>query len=306
MFSMNLAHVERLDLNLLVAFHALFVERQVTRAAARTGVTQSAMSHSLARLREHLGDALFVRTPRGLAPTPRAAALGPEIARALGELDRALAPTAAFDPSALVRTFSIATADYATLVLLPQLYARLAREAPGVALRLRPAAQDLDRELEGGELDLALGPPVGLSPRLVAPKLLDDGFVCVVRRGHPHVAKRLTLQRFVSLQHLQIALRGVPGGPVDDALAARGLRRRVALFVPHFLAAASIVERSDLVLTLAARAASVLAPRFGLRVMPTPLPVKGFSLHQIWHEQSQADPAHAWLRSLVADAARRA
>lgn len=305
MFDMNTAHVARIDLNLLVAFHALFVERQVTRAAARTGVTQSAMSHALGRLREHLGDELFVRTPRGLLPTPRAEALGPEIERLLGELDTALSPAAAFDAAKLVRTFSIASADYGELVLLPSLFARVAREAPHVSLRLRPASQALDRDLEAGTIDLALGPPVDLSPRLVAPKLFDDQFVCVVRRGHPIVKKRLTLKQFVALDHMQIAVRGAPGGPVDDALAAVGLQRRVALFVPHFLAAPMIVAKSDLVLTLASRVAAALASRFELSVFPTPLAVEGFAIHQIWHEQRQNDPAHAWLRATVADVAKR-
>lgn len=304
MFDMNQAHVARIDLNLLVAFTAMFDELQVTRAAARTGVTQSAMSHALARLRAHLDDELFIRTPRGLLPTPKAQALAPTVKRLLDELDRALAPTAPFDPATLERTFTIATTDYAEIVLLPPLLEIVRRVAPKVSLRLRPASLRLDQDLEASDLDLAFAPAVELSPRLIAPKLFDDHFVCVVRSGHPGVGRRLTLKRFVGLDHLQISPRGGPGGPVDDALARMRMRRRVALFVPNFLSAPMIVAESDLVLTLAARVAALLAPRFDLSVFPTPLDVPGFSIHQIWHEQRKADAGHAWLRGLVADVAK--
>lgn len=301
---MQLAHIRSLDLNLLVALDALLAERHVTRAARRVGLTQSAMSHALGRLRAHLGDELFVRSPRGVLPTPRALALEAPLRAALVEMDRALAPEGAIDFAALDRTFVLGAADYAAVMLVPALLARVAAEAPRVNLRVRSAPQDTEGELERGAIDVSLALPIGLGPRLVSRHLFDDEFVCVVREGHPKVKSRLTLERFVELEHVQINVRGTPGGPVDSALAERGLSRRIACYVPHFLAAPLIVAESDLVLTMAARLAHKIAPRSGLRVLPTPLPVPGFAMHAIWHERVAKDPVHAWFRGLVADTAR--
>jgi DNA-binding transcriptional LysR family regulator len=301
---MSMVHVRDLDLNLLLAFNALATERHVTRAAREVGVTQSAMSHSLARLRAHLGDPLFVRSPRGLLPTPRALALEGPIRNALEDLDRAFAPPEVFAPETLRRTFVVAATDYAEIVLLPPLLERLRGVAPHVILRLRATPTLPEGELESGAVDVVLSPARNLTPRLLAPRLFDEQFVCVVREGHPTVKARLTLERFVALDHLLISVQGTPGGPVDDALKREGLSRRVALYVPHFLSAAMLVAKSDLVLTVASRIAKLMAPMLGLRVFPTPVPVRPFAIHQIWHERHQKDPAHAWFRGLVAEVAK--
>ena len=304
MFIMNLSHVHALDLNLLLAFDALVAERHVTRAAKRVGISQSAMSHALARLRAHLDDELFVRSPRGLLPTPRAAALEGPIHAALEALDRALAPPAVFEPRTLARTFVVAATDYAEMVLLPPLLQLLRAVAPHVILRLRPTPAAPERELERGAVDVVLSPPRDLTPRLVAPRLFDERFVCVVREGHPTVKRTLSLERFLALDHLLISVQGTPGGPMDDALAQRGLARRIALYVPHFLTAPMLVATSDLVLTVASRIAQSMAPMVGLRIFPTPIPLPPFAIHQIWHERHQQDPAHAWFRGLIAQVAK--
>ena len=301
---MNLAPVRTLDLNLLLAFDALVTERHVTRAAQRVGISQSAMSHALARLRAHLGDELFVRSPRGLIATPRAAALEGPIRDALQALDRALAPPGVFEPRTLARTFVVAATDYAEIVLLPPLLERLRAAAPHVILRLRPTPASPETELERGAVDVVLSPSRDLGPRLVAPRLFDERFVCVVREGHPSVKRKLTLQRFLALDHLLISVLGTPGGPMDDALAQKGLARRIALYVPHFLTAPMLVAKSDLVLTVASRLARVMAPMVGLRIFPTPIPIPMFAIHQIWHERHQQDPAHAWFRGLIAQVAK--
>ncbi len=304
---MNEVHLESLDMNLLVALDALLEERNVTRAAARLGITQSATSHALARLRIVTGDALLVRTSKGMVPTVRAEALAAPIRRALEEVTRALAPPAAFDPRSARLRITLGTSDYGELVLLPQLVERLAREAPGIDLRVRSIDASLAEPLAAGGIDLAfalLGQ--GDAPGLVRRKLFDEDFVCVVRRGHPLAAKKkLTLARFVAASHALISPSETEGGIVDDALARLGMRRRVAVTVPHFLIAPHLVASSDLVLTLARRVADVLAKPLHLAVLDPPreLSLPGFTIAAVWHERTMNDPAQRWLRERVVEIA---
>lgn len=304
MFIMHPTNVAGVDLNLLVAFDALAAELHVTRAAKRVGLSQPAMSHALKRLRDLLDDELFVRTARGLLPTTRAEALAPVVHRTLAEIGAALAPPRAFDPKTLRRTFVVRATDYVEIALLPPLLARLREAGPHVVLRLRPTSGTSDEAVDLLDHDLLVGPLAKSSPRLVAQKLFDDDFVTVARRDHPVVKKRLSIEQFVALDHIQISIRGTPGGPVDDALQKRGLQRRIALFVPHFLSAPAIVAESDLILTLARRVANRVAPMLDLRVFTPPLEIPGFTIQQVWHERNHADPAHAWFRGVVAEVAR--
>jgi DNA-binding transcriptional LysR family regulator len=301
-------HIGSIDLNLLVAFDALLTEQNVTRAAERIGISQSAMSHALARLRSFTGDALLVRVRGGMVPTPRAQALGPPIQRALGDVARALSPAPAFDPKTARWVFKVGTTDYGELVLLPKLVARLAREAPGIDLRVRSLEDDLIGPLVSGSIDVALAPPRPEleSQGIFARRLFDERFVCVVRKGHPLAKKKLTLSRFAAASHALISPRGREGGLVDDALARLHLKRRVAVVVPHFLIAPHVVATSDLVLTLAARVASVLAKPLGLVVLapPAELRLEGFAMSAQWHERTQADPAQKWIRTVLADVAK--
>lgn len=302
---MHAVHLGAVDLNLLVALDALLAEAHVTRAAKRVGLTQSAMSHALARLRELFGDELLVRTPRGMVLTERAAALGLPVRQAVTQVTSVLSPPKPFDPRTLRRTFAISTADYGAIVLLPKLFAKLRVVAPHVILRLRPTTVDPEADLERGELDLVIAAqPPPLPPRLIASRLWRDRFVCVVREGHPRVGKRMTLSRFVELDHAQIAMRGQPGGPVDDALAKLGLSRRVVLYLAHFLVAPQVIAESDLVMVLAERIAKQFAPHLRLRVLPVPVEVVGFEIWQMWHGRQQADRAHAWLRGVISEVAR--
>jgi DNA-binding transcriptional LysR family regulator len=300
---MNHVHITGLDLNLLVALDALLAERNVTRAAGRIGITQSAMSHALSRLRELTGDALLVRTRKGMVPTPRAEALGPPIRRALDEVTRALAPPPAFAPRTAKRRFVVGTSDYGEFVLLPRLAALLEREAPGIDLRVRAHGADFVTPLSG-DMDLAVapaGPPEGM-PGVRARRLFDDRFVCVVRKGHPLARKRLTMKLFAAASHVLISPREKEGGYVDEALAKHGLSRRVAVMVPHFLIAPHVVAATDYVLTLAERIAARLAEPLGLAALAPPeeLALEGFSISALWHERLHDDPAHRFLRDRLA------
>ncbi|AKU94171.1 Transcriptional regulator [Labilithrix luteola] len=306
---MHDVHLEGLDLNLLVALRALLTERHVTRAAARIGLTQPAMSHALARLRQLLGDPLLVRTASGMQPTPRAEAMRIPLDRALEELERVIARPAPFDPKTAKRQFTLATSDYVELTLFPRLVARLRAEAPGVDVRVLHLVERATGPLSEGRLDLAFG----LTEVLVGPaaangiraqRIFDEKFVCVVRNGHPVVKRKLTLEDFVRLPHALVSLSGDPTGVVDEALAKIGKTRRVAVTVPHFLVAPHVVQDTDLVLTLAERVARMFSPMLGLAQFAPPLPIPGFAMSMVWHERMHSDSAHAWLRKVVKEEAK--
>ncbi len=306
---MQATNLEGLDLNLLVALRALLAERHVTRAAARVGLSQPAMSHALGRLRELLGDALLVRTPSGMKPTARAEAMTVPLERALEDLGRVLSSPEPFEPARSTRKFRIATNDYMELVLFPRLLARLWREAPGIDVRVRDIGSRATEDLAESRIDLAMGvmgqfgdpdPPQGIR----AQRLVSDRFVCVVRDEHPTVKKRLSLDEFIALPHALVAPRGESGSVVDSALAKLGKKRRVAVEVPHFLVAPHVVRETDVILTLAERVANSLGPLLGLRRLAPPLELEGFSMAMVWHERQHADPAHQWLRGQIATVAK--
>lgn len=305
MHEVNLGAV---DLNLLVALRALLVERHVTRAARSIGLSQPAMSHALARLREVLGDPLLVRTRTGMQPTPRAEALAEPLARVLEDVARVLSPEAAFEPARSKRCFRIVADDYTGLVLLPAILSRVWAEAPGIDVRVRSAPSRGIEELSLGRADFAVVPARAESaPRgIFVQKLLHEDFVCVVRADHPHVKKKLSLADYLALPHALISPRGEGGSVVETRLAKLGRSRRVAVEIPHFLVAPHLVRQSDLVLVLGARVASIMAEPLGLRVLAPPreLELRGFDVSLLWHERHRADPAHVWFRRVIAEAAK--
>ncbi|MBS2018516.1 MAG: LysR family transcriptional regulator [Deltaproteobacteria bacterium] len=292
------------DLELLSLFHALHSERHLTRAAARVGRSQPAMSRALRRMRVLFSDPLFVRTHSGMIPTPRADALAPEVRRVLDEA-AALVHARPFSATELNRTFVIGTSDLFEAYLLPRLAEIVMREAPGVDVAMRVVPEGVSAELVDGRLDLVILPQPSLPDGMMSAHLFDDTFLCAVRRDHPEVKRTLSLECYTSLRHAQIAPRGRPGGPVDDALAARGLARRVFVRTPSFLAAPLLVARSDLVLTAPRLVLEPLAGPLGLRTFPLPIDVPGFRVHAAWHARAHDDPAHRWFRSAVARASRQ-
>jgi DNA-binding transcriptional LysR family regulator len=309
-YVMQSAHERSLagiDLNLLVILDALLAERHVTRAAQKVGLTQSATSHALARLRALLEDPLLVRGPRGtLVATPRAETLAVPLRRALESLQTALRGDAPFDPATARASFRIATSDYAEIVLLPPLIRRLAQEAPGIDLWAVPVPDLPAPVLAAGELDLCLAPHAqgGFPAGIYQKRLFDEDFRCVVRKGHPAAAQRLTLARFCDLSHALVAPRGTPGSFVDDALARMGKTRRVVVRVPHFLVAPHVIASSDLVVTIPTRIAEIHAAPLGLALLPPPVEVPPFTFSMTWHERAHHDPAQRWLRDTLAKVAR--
>lgn len=299
---MHMMHDVRLaavDLNLLVAARALLSERHVTRASRQLGLSQSATSHALARLRELYGDPLLVRSGRGLSLTARAQRLLPQLSRGLEELEASLRAEARFDPATARQVFRVYSADYGHAVLFGRLLALLRAEAPGVDLQV-VGEPDALGQLEAGDLDFALLPKQPPRRQFKQLKLFSDGFVCMLRRGHPAlVRKRLSLEQYLKLGHLLVAPGHTPGSYVDGELQRRGLSRRIVLQVSSFLVAPLVVAETDLISTGPRRLLERMAERYPIELLATPLPIPGFDLNLMWHSRRDQDAAQQWMRGLV-------
>lgn len=296
-------NINAINLNLLVAFDALFEELSVTRAARRAGVSQPAMSNTLAQLRELFEDALFVRHRTGLTPTARAKELAEPIRKGLQLLQGALAGSS-FEPATSERRFVIAASDYVELVLLPALLRRLAKEAPRVRLALRPwGLHEAPPELQRGEVDLMLGFYGKLPAQHYEQALFEDEYVCVVRRRHPTVKSKLTLAQYLRLSHVLVSAKADGLGSVDRALAALGKQRTIGARVSHFLTVPVLVSQTDFVAALDRRVAEVFAAPLGLKLFRPPLALPKGTIGQVWHEQQNADPGQRWLRGVIAEVA---
>lgn len=299
---MSHADIRAINLNLLLAFDALIQERNVTRAAGVMGVTQSAMSNSLAQLRLLFEDPLFRRTPRGIEPTPRALELAEPIRRGLRFLDRALSKRS-FEPRSESRTFVIATSDYVEFVLLPPLLRRLGREAPGVRVEVRPwGLHQVPPTLARGEADLMIGFYNEVPAHHAQQLLFDEAYVCIARKGHPGLGRKPTLKAWLAQKHVLVSQQANSPGTVDRALAARNLQRTVGARVSHFLLVPTLVAKTDMVAAVNARVATVFGESLGLRLFAPPIPLPKGRIGQVWHEQMAHDPGHQWFREVIAAA----
>lgn len=299
------------DLNLLVALDALTRERHVTRAAERAGVTQSAMSHTLRRLRALFDDPLLVRGRGGMVLTPRAEALVVPLRSGLVSLARTVAEPRPFAPADTTRTFRVVSPDLFDSLVLPALLRHFEREAPGVDLAVIPTPPKLADALETGDVDLAVYPvllastPFPLSTQvdgeLQRRTLFKDTFRCFLRDDHPGLREgELTLDDYVKRRHVLVSPGGEGPGIVDRYLSNQGLSRRVALRVPHFASALEVVAESDLILTGPASLANALGAA-GVTSCPSPVEVPPHAITMMWHPRFTADPAHRWLRDVLVD-----
>jgi DNA-binding transcriptional LysR family regulator len=291
-----------IDLNLLVVFDAVMQERNVTRAGDRLGLSQPAMSHALARLRHMLKDELFVRSPNGMVPTPRAHELALPVRQALEALQHSLAPTR-FDPSKATGTFQLAVDNYAAIILVGPIASRMIKIAPGLTLEFRPSGTlEIPDLLDRGELDLAIGPYGRQGERFSRAALLEDEFVGVLRKNHPATASReLSIDKFAALPHLEISSIRHPTDFVDQALARRKLKRRIALRAP-LLSALPILAASDMVAILPRRIAEESVRHRPLVIRPLPHSSPGIEVAMIWPRRLDNLPAHRWLREIVSAA----
>lgn len=302
------------DLDLLRALDVFLVERHVTRAARRLGVSQGAASQKLARLRELFDDPLLVPGRPLLLLTPRAQALAEPLARALAELRNALRAGAPFVPAESQRRFVVLGNDLAELLAFPPLLAAIAAEAPGVSLSSERADVDFARRLEDGTADLALLPDFLVPGSLQKRALPAEPFVVLVRADHPLARSRahpranasanasakkkrpLSLEAYLALDHLLVAPRGMPGSLVDDALEKLGRARRVVARLQHFSSAPALVAQSDLAVTCPATVLTAAAPWFPLAALPPPVDLGMDRTSAVWHPRAQDDPGHRWLR----------
>ncbi len=300
---MNEVQLSAIDLNLLPVLHAVLSTRSVKAAAPRVGLSPSAVSHALARLRELLGDAVLVRSGRSMQLTPRAERLRPEVQQLVDQLERVLQPEEDLDPARLSRAFSIAGGDFAEMVLLEPLGRRLARLAPGVDLHAR-ARGDVIEQVREQRCDALIGVFGPVPNDIRTHELMHSDFACVLRKGHPALRGRLTLRRYVALDHVLVAPRGDSRGVVDSVLEAQGLRRRVTRTVSSFLVAPHLVASSDCVLTVSKFIADRFAELLDLEVRKPPVSLEGFAVRLAWHRRFDDDPAHGWFREQIIEVAR--
>ena len=296
---MNLNDV---DLNLLRAFDAVLRRRNVTAAGAEVGLTQPAMSNALARLRKLFGDPLFVRTPGGMDATPLARELAGPVRQALALLGTALASQAAFDPARSERTFRLHMSDIGEMVFLPPLLERLEGAASGVHIETRATPErEIEAALAAGELDLAVGFLPGLRSPVRSHRLFRDAYVCMMRADHPRIGRTLTRKAFMEAAHALVASIGAGHRVVEDLLLAHGLNRRIALRVPHFMVVPMILERTNLVVTVPERVASVFERMGRFKTLALPFEVPRTDVRVHWHERFDQDPGNRWLRGVLLD-----
>jgi len=289
----------------LVALNALLEERSVTRAARRLGITQSSMSHRLARLRDELGDPLFVRVGASLTLTPRALAMTEPLAAALRALDAALAAPPAFDPARTRCRASIVMPDLLA-TFAPDLVAQVSARAPGIELRFVGVTGELSRVLAGQELSVALVPARFAAEDLQSRAVGELRFGVAGRMGHPALSRRMSLERWLAERHVVVSVGLERSNVIDEELTRRGLERRVGLVVPSFLAGLLSLTHSDLLMNVPVPLVDEAAKRLGLRVCDAPLPLPKLRFSLVWHPRFQHDPAHAWLRQQVLERVQHA
>jgi len=296
----------RYDLNLMPIFAALMEERSVTRAAERVGMTQPALSNALARLRIMFQDQLFVRERYGIQPTPVALELAPVIAEALARLDDAVLGQQDFDPAEAERALSIAPNGYVELILVPTIVAKLQQVAPGIRLRLVPYGNELaETGVTSGTTALVLGRIIDPPDNLVVQHVMDEGFACIVRAGHPEIGDSISREQFERLKHVNVVPPGRMRAGLFQALAQQGLKRDVAISVTNFFAVAEMVAVTDYCATLPELICRRLALDARLRVLPPPAELGTFPVEMGWHVRYRDDAAHRWLRALIGDIAAR-
>lgn len=292
----------RYDLNLLPVFLTLMEERSVTRAAQRLGITQPALSNALTRLRALLQDPLFIRERYGMQPTPKALELAPVIADALASLEGLILGQQAFDPAQADHLVTLAPNSYVEFALMPAIVARLQQRAPRLRLRLTPYGTDLaETGVISGTTALALGRFVDPPDNVVVQHLMDEGLACVVRADHPTVGTNLTKKQYEALRHVNMLPPGRLRVGLFQALEKQGLKREVAVSVTHFLAIPEMVAVTDHCATLPHLICRRLQGDARLKVLPAPVDLGSFPVEMAWHVRYRHDPAHRWLRGLIAE-----
>ncbi|SEK02643.1 LysR family transcriptional regulator [Achromobacter sp. NFACC18-2] len=296
---MNLKDV---DLNLLVVFNELHKHRRVSAAAESLGISQPGVSNALGRLRKLLGDELFLRTSRGMVPTPYAESLAPPIADALGALHGTLNARVAFDPARSERAFVIGVNDVGETYFLPRLMRALDQVAPGVTIRtVRTTSIDVRDEMERGRMDLAMGFLPGLKGGFFQRRLFRQPYVCIFRQDHPLARSGVSARQFRAAEHVAIVSEGTGHGVVDEVIERAGIRRRLRLTVPHFMAVGPVLQATDMIAVVPQRFADCACGPFGLAAAPCPVKIPESVINVFWHARNHREAANQWLRQVVVD-----
>jgi len=313
---MNSMHIASLDLNLLRVFDVLLEERSVTRAGARLGLTPSAVSHALSRLRYHMGDELFRRDAQGMQPTRKALEIGPSLHSALAQLQSALTP-ADFDPTVSDHRFNVVAGPYACAILMPAVVAELQSRAPGVLLRIAENPPDLVEQLDSGQVDFVVASFATAPERFARERLINEALTWVVRVGHPICDGPVRLEDLVAVPHVVVVGRregaGRPAinlraswedfGAFESELAKRGLRRRVGVVVPDTFSAVTIVARSEMAALIPRRLALLSAQSGRLALIDPPYETPPVDVTLLYRKDRLAEPPVAWMRDLISAAA---
>ena len=293
-----------IDLNLLLVFDRMLAEKRVSAVAESLGLSQPAISNALARLRKLLGDELFLRTARGMEPTPFALQLAEPVAYAMGALHTALNQQVVFDPATSTRSFTLAMTDIGEIYFTPRLMEALSVAAPGVTISTlrNNAATNLRDELEAGHVDIAIGLLPQLKAGVFQRRLFLQHYVCLFSGTHPLARKRsMSLKDFSAADHVLVQAAGTGHGKADDVMAAQGIHRHIRLKVPHFVAIGHILRSSEMIATVPERLAQSIAEPFGLVWRPHPVALPQIAINLFWHAKVHRDPGNQWLRGLLFD-----
>jgi DNA-binding transcriptional LysR family regulator len=294
---MNLRDI---DLNLLVIFNQLLIDRRVSTTADKLGLSQPAISNSLKRLRTLLKDELFVRTARGMEPTPYALHLIEPIGYALSTLQNALNQRDSFDPATSERTFTLGVTDIGEIYFMPTLMAMLSSEAPNIKIStLRHNTGHLGDDMAAGNVDIAIGLLPSLTTGFFQRRLFKQRYVCLFRQGHPKARNPISLAQYKSLPHVGVTSTNTGHSEVDEWMIRKGISRDIHLHVPHFVAVGHILQSSDLIATVPERFAQKCSGPFQLETSPLPFKLPEIAINLFWHAKYNREPANMWLRQRI-------
>ena len=285
------------DLNLFVVFEVIYSERNLTKTGEVLGITQPAVSNALSRLRKEFNDELFIRSSKGMIPTPVSQNMIHDVRKALDIIRNSISESDSFDPKTARTTFKISIGDTSEYRLLPELIKKLNRSAPEINIEsyLTPRI-DTPKELAVGNIDFAIDPPIHTDSSLRNQKIYQDEYVLIVNKKHPIAnKKKISLDDYLNLNHIHIAKRPIGLGHVDLTLHNLGISRRIALRAQHFLVAPFIMEQSELAITSIAS----FAKGRDFKVFDLPFKIDPLVLHLYWHVNKDQDPASAWMRELI-------
>jgi DNA-binding transcriptional LysR family regulator len=308
-------NINRIDLNLLVYLDALLRERNVTQAANQLNLSQPAMSNGLRRLRDLFGDPLLVRTSDGMTPTERALELEPQVRDILSKIDRAVQPTAEFDPATAQRVFRIMASDYAESTLLPMVLGRLRAQAPGISLDIMTPSDVSFLDVERGKVDMVINRFDSMPQSFHQITVWTDTFSCLLSADNP-LLKDFTLENYLRAQHIWVSKTGMGVGVgvnpsdvqrlgwVDVALDKLGKKREIAVFTRHYQTSMILAEKNDLIVTLPSLAAQLQVDNPRLVIKTPPIDIPPLELKMAWSPLLQHNPANRWLRTLIVEAGR--